>query len=234
MPVRAIDSEGRNSDRALLNESALRISCSAFARITDTQGNYLLLTNIVKKRQGKTVLTPVGGAIEATPQGITVISEMLGLTPESFDEGNDLRFVMNGKGVNTLLKWFLTRKDRETDPYREIVEELVTESGVLTDTDIPELESTPVSFAGYFGEIGLSTRSGQSGKLTLRLSEIHDVGLSERLVEKLKRAETGQFDDVLRFVSEDEIMAGRTTDGIEIGSVANGLCRPQHTIGEIT
>lgn len=236
-------SSGSTPERSILQESSLRVSCASFARVQDKQGRYLLLANKNRRKQGKLILTPMGGAIEMTSAGRDTIKQELLISDTSFEKGNDLRFTMDGKNANALRLWFLTRTGRETDPRRELREELVDElrikqgeqeAAVLTPNDLPDMWQIPTSFAGYQTEVARTMRQNQEGALTLRLLEIHDVTLPESVLTKLKTAEQVQPEVSLRFVTAEEIAEAQTMDGIAIGSVAKTLLNPISTIPAFT
>ncbi len=153
---------------------------------------------------------------------------MLEIENSAFEKENDLRFVMKADKVETLIKWFLERKDREVTPGREVFEELVEEAQLLRETDLSSFE---YEVAGYSTELAISNRTGLQGKpLTLRLLEIHDVSIKYPVVlNKLLQASLLDSPQLI-FVTEEEIKAGVSNKGETIGTVANALLTPQSTI----
>lgn len=103
----------------------VRISISYLFRIK-SNGKYLL----VKNRKGN-YYQLVGGAYKALPSAEKVFKNYKVKTDNRFETEhgitkNDLRFRLPGRNVMKILKWFNSREDRETSPWREFCEELLT------------------------------------------------------------------------------------------------------------
>jgi len=158
----------------VLNIPEVRVSSASFTRIKDSEGRQALLVNKNRAEKGKIVLTPIGGAIEATADGVEELKRLLHIDGNAFEKGNDLRFMMSGKKANKYRSWFLSGEQRESEPSREIIEELVDEAELL---DREELEELQCSRAGYATELAETTRTGQEGRMTLRLLEVSSVRL---------------------------------------------------------
>lgn len=216
----------------VLDLPEVRVSSASLVRIQDQDGRYALLVNKNRLKRGEIVLTPIGGAIEATPEGIEGLKELLGIDDSAFEKGNDLRFKMSGSKANEYRKWFLRGEQRETDPRREVYEELVSEalSGVplLNEEELKELKCTRV---GYATQLEETTRVGQEGKMTLRFLEIFDAELKPKTLERLKQLSEIR-DAVIRLVTEEEIRSGKTKDGVNIGTVAKSLLDFEESIPE--
>lgn len=205
----------------------LRVSCASFTDIRI--GNSILLTlNKNQLRKGIRTLTPVGGAIEVTSGGMTELMHLLGIEQAAFEKGYDLRFTMHGQNADRLREWFLKRKNRETDPMRELREELVDEIGVLNAFD---LHDSRYKLNGYQTEVETSNRIGQEGKLTLRLMEVYQTQLNPTSMHKLDVA-AKLPDSLVRFVTAADIQNRVSTEGISIGSVASTLLAPQRSIAK--
>lgn len=214
----------------VLHMPDLRISSANFARIRGGQGRFALLVNRSRLRKGITILTPIGGGIEATQKGIEVLKQRLEIDDEAFERGNDLRFRIHGSKANVFREWFLSADEREINPVREVEEELVEEEGLLTAEDVAQIEYTQ---AGYATELAQTNRQGQEGQITLRLLEIFDTTLPADSLQKLVDL-SHQPDAMIKFVSEDEIRAGKTVDGIDIGAVTKSILDPTPTIPEFS
>ena len=212
----------------LLHIPELRISSASFARIQNGDGRYALLINQDRAKKGKTVLTPIGGAIETTAEGIGELKKILDIDNESFEKGNDLRFHMKGAKGNEFREWFLDGKQRELDPTREIIEELIDEAKLLTTEDLEELRHTK---AGYATKLAETTRHGQEGQMTLRLLEVFNVELKPEALQKLE-ALAKNPEAQIRFVTEKEIKNEQTEDGIKIATVTQSLLDLEDTIPE--
>jgi len=220
-----------NADDAIkplevLHIPELRISSASFSRIRDDVGRLALMVNKNRAQKGDVVLMPIGGAIEASDEGIKELQGMLSIEPENFEKGNDLRFKMNGKDANKYREWFLSDKNREINPTRELIEELVEEEGVLEEEDLKEVE---VKLAGYDAQTAETSRTGQEGATTLRLLEIFDTKLSEETLAKLVQAAEKE-NSPIRFATEEEIRSGKTNDNIEIKKVSLSLLDAKETL----
>ncbi|MCR4313908.1 MAG: hypothetical protein NUV84_01525 [Candidatus Uhrbacteria bacterium] len=212
----------------VLHLPEVRVSTASLVIIRDSQGRYALLVNQNRAKKGEIVLTPVGGAIEATPEGLESLKQLLGLDEASFESGADLRFTMSGSQANRYREWFLVGEQRESNPLREIQEELVDESGLLSEDDLSELEWRK---KGYATELAQTTRKGQEGKQTLRLIEVFEVEINGETRQKLQdHAQLPK--SLIRFVSENEIRNGKTIDGLEIGSISKFLLNTEESIKE--
>jgi len=212
----------------VLHLSEVRISSASFTRIRDAEGRYALLVNKSRAKKGETVLTPIGGALEATDDGLRELQELLEIENAAFEKGKDLRFKMSGAKANKYREWFLSRQNRELSPAREVGEELIDETGLLSLEDLEELQC---EFCGYDTELQATARTGQEGQVTLRLLEIYEAKLKKGIQEKLE-ALSKQANSVLHFVTAEEIRAGQTVGGIEIGTVSQTLIAPKKTIAE--
>ncbi|MFA4880379.1 MAG: hypothetical protein WC650_02040 [Candidatus Doudnabacteria bacterium] len=210
----------------VLNLPEVRVSSALFARIRDSQGRYALLVNKNRAKKGDILLTPIGGAIEATEEGLQSLQQLLEIEKIAFEKGNDLRFRMPGKKANEFRAWFLQRQQRETNPIREVVEELVDEAELLKKEDLGELQCDLV---GFDTELEETTRIGQEGQMTLRLLEIFEAGLKAEILTKLEEL-SNQPNAVIYFATAEEIQAGQTNDGIKISKSSNSLLNPKETI----
>lgn len=203
----------------------LRVSAASFADIR--YGDKRALTiNKNRLSKGERVLTPIGGAIELTLQGMKEVRQLLEIDETAFEKGNDLRLLMAGKNVNKLCQWFLRRENREITPEREFREELIEELGLFTPADFAGISFQLLGFQTELAETG---RVGREGRLTLRLIEIHNTQLTEVVLDKLVQ-ETEKPKAMIKFVSGDEIVRGVSSEGIEIGSVARLLLEPGNDI----
>ncbi len=205
----------------------VRVSSASFIIIQDESGRYALLINKNRAKKGDLLLAPIGGAIEGTAEGLQELQSILGIDSTAFEKGNDLRFKMPGAKANEYREWFLSGKGRENDPSREVVEELVDESNLLTNEELQTLECNP---AGYNVELEETTRTGQEGQVTLRLLEIFRAELAPEIIGKLKDL-ASKPDSLIRFVSSEEIAAGRSVKDVKIAAVSKNLLDPKETIG---
>lgn len=210
----------------VLNLPEVRISSASFTRIRDEDGRFVLLVNKNRAKKGDIILTPIGGGIEATDEGLYELKRVLEIDDTTFEKGSDLRFSMAGAKTNKYREWFLKRQGREVDSLREVSEELIDEESLLTSEDLSGIECNLI---GYDKELEVTTRTGQEGKKTLRLLEIFEAKIKTEALEKLKRLST-QPNPVIYFVTADEIQRGQTINGVKIGTVAKALLKPKGTI----
>ena len=103
----------------------VRLSISYLYRI-NVDGKYLLV-----KSRLRDYFQPVGGAYNTLP-GSERIFEKLNVRPDRLIETEhgiakgDLRVYIKRKDVIDFLDWFKTKEDRETSPWREFCEELIS------------------------------------------------------------------------------------------------------------
>jgi hypothetical protein len=204
----------------------LRISVAALAFITDGQAKYALTVNANALKKGRTVLTPIGGAIKLTEEGKEQL-EKSGIPVWAFEKENDMRFTTKGENSQDVIDWVLSCRDpelglRESDPLgREFEEELLKELGLLPPEDLRRItfEKDPI---GYYTAAERTQRAGQEGAPTLRIAEVYEVSMPPEVLNKLIEAseKTGAK---IKFVTIEEIKRGITDDGIPIGSVAEAL-----------
>lgn len=204
----------------------MRVSCTSFARFFDLRGNYGLLVNKNQWDQGKTVLSPVGGALEVDRAKGDKIMGLLGLTPADFDKPPtakvELRFTLDDHLLDMARREF---RKWDTRPHREIREELVDETKIVTMEELSG--GYELKFAGYNEERRPSRRSGKAkGRLTLRLAAIYDLLPGRRLEEKLSAAARVSH-PFLYYVSREEIEEGLTVGGVEISPTSRLLLNPK-------
>ena len=76
-----------------------------------------------------------------------------------------------------------------------------------------------------------TSRKGQEGKTTLRLLEIFDIQLPSATLEKLTKLAQDP-DEVIKFVTEEEIMNEQTDNGMQIAEISQSLLKAKQTIPE--
>lgn len=111
--------------KVLYREEEIRLSISYLFRI-QVDNEYLLI-----KSRTRNYFQPVGGCYKTLP-GSEKIYEKLEVRPDrkfETEKGiakNDLRVYVKGKNVIDFFKWYDSKEDRETSPWREFCEELLT------------------------------------------------------------------------------------------------------------
>jgi hypothetical protein len=157
-------SEGHPEGRAM---DWIRVSCASLCRI-EYQNSYLLLVNQNRREKGIYVLSPIGGALAVHDPGPL---ERLGAVFEG-PENHDLRLGLPREAIPAFREWFYGGEGREQSPYRELVEELVVETGLLAALPPEAVECTYLRSAE---EQAPTQRSGQTGLMTHYFLEIYDV-----------------------------------------------------------
>lgn len=150
-------------------QETIRVSCAALCRI-EIDGKFLLEIN---KNRGD-VITPIGGALEFYENARPFL-ESLGA---EFQNGNDLRLIIPKTSLPAFREWFVRNEDRETDPLRELREELIDEHGVLPSWPEGELK---MSYLRLVEIEEATTRVDQQGRLTHYFYEIFSVGPPEEV-----------------------------------------------------
>lgn len=111
--------------QVLYRNKKIRISIAYLFRIK-VDGKYLLVKN-----SRRDYFQPVGGAYKTLPSSkrifekLNIESDKLIETEKGIAKG-DLRVFTKGINVIEFIKWFNSKKDRETSPWREFCEELLT------------------------------------------------------------------------------------------------------------
>lgn len=200
----------------------LRVSSSAFARVRDEAGKNAVVLNKNRLERGIRRFSPIGGALEVKPEGLSTLHHCIGLTRKQLYKQADLRFLAEEHHLQMYLNWFLKREGREQCPLREMREELVTEFSLL---ELKHLAGVSAQFAGFFAEVGICDRFRPEGEPSFRIVEVHDVVLSSAVLHDLQQA-AHDHHELLRFVSDEEILKGNTDRGEEIASITRCLIEP--------
>lgn len=206
------------------DEPIVRVSMAGMAQI-EADGQQLLLQNYATLRAtGSPVLTPIGGGIRVLPGGIEELNELIGITSEDLagKKKRDLVFTTSGSNAIRAAEWFAKQVGRETDPSRELIEELAKQNKLIAQ----ELaEAAQYSFAGFYAEFTMP-RPGKTEK-TLRLVEVSSAFLPPEAIVELRRWSQSPIDEGwVKFVYPHEIEGLKTSEGIEIGSVSRSVLHP--------
>lgn len=153
----------------------VRVSCAMLCRFKVDE-RYLLLLNRNRRENGLYELSPVGGAIEFYEPSIV---SRFALRLETQGSA-DLRFLMETENLGQFSAWFYQRTGRETDPFREIYEELVTESLVLSALRREDLTITYLQTAE---DAKPTERKGVTGLFTRYFLEIFEVMVISQAVK---------------------------------------------------
>lgn len=119
--------------------------------------------------------------------------ELVDENESHFFEGNDLRLKTKGQHLSEYIKWFDSRKNREVNVYRELIEELEVHS----DKEISIVLNTEIE---YIETIKEEIKFSEHFKMDEQLIfDIFEVRLPKNVVEKIRQ------DDRFVFVEENDI-----------------------------
>lgn len=175
--------------KIFLRNTEVRLSIAYLFKI-NIDGKYLLVKSRIKN-----AFQPVGGAFKTLPGSEKLFSKLgvrldrLIETEHGIAKG-DLRVHVKGKHVMEFLDWFHTREDRETSPWREFCEELIS-------TEI--LPWRPFRYIDYKfkGMIQSPIITLDSGGKGLFLFEIYDLVVNDEqkpvLQELIRNGNTDQY-----------------------------------------
>lgn len=185
-------------------QERVRVSCAGLCRIRDEQGRYLLALNTNRLSKGVRVFMPLGGGLIYFADDLLKRFDAI---PEEPDSG-ELRLYIPPSRLSEFRLWFLSQRDRETDPFRELEEELIDETGAL-----PKLERADVEFQRLYihDSERITDRKGVEGAKTQYWLEIFDVSFNSPDV--WKRLIELPPDSYLRWVTSEAIRVGVTPEG---------------------
>ncbi|MCC7377380.1 MAG: hypothetical protein IT581_22155 [Verrucomicrobiales bacterium] len=169
----------------------IRISCAALCQI-EIGGRFLFEIN---KNRGN-VLTPLGGALEFHEQARPFLLS-LGV---KFQEGHDLRLTLPERRLPKFREWFVKKTDRETDPQRELREELIEEHQVLPFWPTAKASMSWLRLAELEQ---VSTREGQEGVLTHYFYEIVAVRLPDAVAKACVERAAGHLSRLYLLYEEE-------------------------------
>lgn len=153
--------------QVLYRNNKIRISAAYLFRIK-IDGKYLLVRN-----SRRTYYQPVGGAFKTLPSSkyifekLNIESDKLIETEKGIAKG-DLRIYTKGINVIEFIKWFNSKKDRETSPWREFCEEL------LTTKILPKRPFRYIDYE-YKGTVQTPLITLDSGDKGLFIHEVYDL-----------------------------------------------------------
>jgi len=163
----------------LYRKRSIRLSIAYLFRIK-IDGKYLLVKN--NRRE---YYQPVGGAFKTFPNS-KIIFEKLQIEPDKLIETEkgiakgDLRVFANGVNVIEFINWFNSKKDRETSPWREFSEELLT-------TEILPWEKFRYIDYEYKATIQTPLITLDNGDKGLFIHEIYDLIPNDEQEDELRK-----------------------------------------------
>ncbi|HRY34035.1 MAG TPA: hypothetical protein P5531_13795 [Bacteroidales bacterium] len=186
----------------------VRVTVAYLFRI-EVNGKYVLIKRHKKDMVG---FQPVGGAFKYFREENRELFDKLGIepcdhVPRDEDTEHDLRIRINKrKNLMEFLKWFESRKNRETDPWREFYEELI-EPGLLPSEFFKHVKYV---FIGKHTEGVIPSPAFPIDEF--RYAEIYELR-PETDNQKEAIARLIDKKGAIIFASPDEIRKGRTHTG---------------------
>ncbi|GAB4420820.1 MAG: hypothetical protein Kow00106_17500 [Anaerolineae bacterium] len=180
------------------NDDWLRVSCAALCRIPQA-GRYLLVLNHERRQRGEYVLTPLGGAL-----AFTDVAPLLALGARLEDPASpDLRLYLPGSVLPRFRAWFASGHGRECSPFRELHEELVTETRAL-----PALSPDDMAVIALrtVERRESTTRFGAGGPMTHYFLELYEVRFRTDALYRLLHVPTP--DSGLVWLTQAQIASG--------------------------
>jgi hypothetical protein len=189
----------------------IRVSCSALSLI---EIDKLILLEVNKNRGN--VLTPLGGALEFCEEARPFLADL----KATFEKRYDLRMVLPVENLARFEVWFRRRIERETDPVRELKEELIQEHAALEQW--PEA-GVAINYLGIVIDRGITTRRGLEGVPTTYFFEMFQVDFHKSITETIVRAVSCPGSQIRLVTREDINKRFDSHDGMPIASTAQLL-----------
>lgn len=180
--------------RVLHRNKEIRLSIAYLFRIK-IDGKYLLV-----KSDRRNYYQPVGGAFKTLP-GSEKIFEKLNVKRDRLVETengiakNDLRVFVKGLNVIEFLEWFNSKEDRETSPWREFCEELIS-TNIL-----PWREFRYIDYK-YKGTVQTPIINLDSGDKGIFLHEVYDLVINDEQMPIFRKLLASGNNDKIIWVDE--------------------------------
>lgn len=215
-------------------QEQVRVVCSAFLRMQDEDGRFLLIRNLHRPE----FYGPLGGCYKHTSGARPLLDAMLfcgddAVAPE--ESRRDLRGYVRRADTARFFEWFASndgsRESARECLARELGEEVFDECGLDRPEGFvaSELEFRPV-------RAFLERSSIDDGRvLQFRLFEVYDLVMQSEASRLLQRCVVDASHPNLRWVRASDLRTGRTRDHATIGHaamllVSDRLTRPDAPI----
>ena len=192
------------------NKNIIRISCASLARIIINDKFLLCVNKSSLKNKNIKVYTPFGGSLEYTEEALDFLN---GINSE-FEKGKDLRLRISLSNLEIFKHWFQKKENREIGIDRELVEELVEEEKVFKNLSSVDFQSKYLKMVEDFARYNDIDN--------YRFFEIYNIEFNDNKLEELLKVIEDEKSN-LRLVTKEEILNGKTEDGIEIGQNSKSL-----------
>ncbi|MBI5590787.1 MAG: hypothetical protein HY881_09920 [Deltaproteobacteria bacterium] len=192
----------------LYYNKVVRVSISYLFRIK-IENKYLLVKGARLKHQ----FQPVGGVYKYLPSASSIL-KCLDVHDDNMVciDGvakEDLRIRIKGKHYHSLFKWFFSNKNRETSPYREFFEELVS-SGILSRDNFSYI------FYEYIGSRSLMNKFSHFAQSPeVIYANIYELTPTKKQKEELKQLLSKGNTENYIWVTYEEIMKEGVMDQID-------------------
>lgn len=193
----------------------IRVLVGSWNRI-DLDGRLLVEISKSRHEAGKTECAPIGGAMDFLDPARPFL-ESIGAQFEK-PGTNELRLYLPVDNLPIFEKWYHRGQDRETNPFRELHEELVDESG------LPDFarDAVTITHRRTIRESYLSSRLGVRTKNTERFGDFFDVRFTPEYDEHIRHG-VRQPDSRLGLISEREVCNRVTHAGTAIAEICKYL-----------
>ena len=175
----------------------IRFSISYLFRIK-IDDEYLL----IKSNQIKSKFQPVGGVYKFYSEAKL---DKYGMKPDNGIKPdkknlNDLRVRIPGRNIFSFLNWYESRKDRETNVYREFYEELL-------EPNILPKEIFPYIMPKHIQQLRTKIRYSDFYKCKeMLIYEIFEIKFTEEQIQELKKLKKNTH-KLIKWANEDEILS---------------------------
>ncbi|MCT3917900.1 hypothetical protein HZQ04_17735 [Elizabethkingia anophelis] len=183
----------------------IRLSISYVFRIK-VDNKYLLI-----KSRTRNYFQPVGGCYKTLPGSEKIFEKLEVRADRKFETEkgiakNDLRVYVKGKNVISFFKWYDSKEDRETSPWREFCEELLT-TGIL-----PRLEFRYIDYK-FKKTIKTPILDLDMGGKGMFVYEVFDLVINSEQEPILRAMQEGQANNDNYIWVTDEIIQHLGHDG---------------------
>lgn len=195
----------------------MRVSILALTYVAGPNGTCGVLLNKGRLKYGNVrMVSPIGGGLHYEPKGRQFLQELGADEFEGKPGEPELRFQLPDNMLPYVTEWFKAKQDRELSAMREAYEELVLETGILTQEDFAPTQEVPLYTATYEGE----TVRNVSTKRTTYLIDVSRLYFSADAMNKMLRAATLPVEDRwMYWLDEAALDAELTAEGTRIGKI---------------
>lgn len=200
-------------------DDKVRVVCSAFLRVQNKNGKYLLIRNLHRPE----FFAPIGGCYKYLAAAKPYLDQVLfsqDTLVRTGESAMDIRGYIRRRHVADFFKWFSSNNStRETSReclIREISEELFVESKLAQPKDI-NLSGLEFRYVRSYLE---KSRINDTSTIQFRFFEVYDFCVESEASQALLKYLTTITSKNLQWVDEKDINIGRTNGNRTIGHAA--------------